>query len=83
MVKRTNNIRLIKEEEKIRQVTHWDMDYLPRDEILEMYKREKRHHGLRGRYKSATDKNSKALSLLMIATGLLLLAVTLYVSSLI
>ncbi len=35
---------LIKEEEKIRQVTHWDLDYLPTDEILDLYQRETGRH---------------------------------------
>jgi hypothetical protein len=30
-------IHLIKEDEKIKQVTHWDLDYLPKDEILDLY----------------------------------------------
>jgi hypothetical protein len=36
--------RLIKEEEKRRQVTHWDLDYLPKEEILDLYQRGTVYH---------------------------------------
>jgi hypothetical protein len=39
-MKNEKKIHLIKEDEKIRQVTHWDLDYLPKDEILDLYQRE-------------------------------------------
>jgi hypothetical protein len=40
MKKEKRQFHLIKEEEKIRQVTHWDLDYLPTKEILDLYQRE-------------------------------------------
>ena len=40
MKKEKYKFRLFKEKEKIRQVTHWDLDYLPMHEILELYQRE-------------------------------------------
>jgi hypothetical protein len=76
-------IRLIKEDEKIRQVTHWDLDYLPKDEILDLYQRERGHHKQKNRIGHATDESNKKLSLVLIATGLLMLAGTLFVMSLI
>jgi hypothetical protein len=41
MKKVKKKIRLIKEEEKIQQVTHWDLDYLSKDEIPDLFKWEK------------------------------------------
>lgn len=75
-------LHLIKEEEKIRQVTHWDLDYLPKDEILNMYKRGS-GHGQKNSVGFAEDKSHERVSLLLIAMGLLLLAGALYVTSLI
>ena len=74
-------IRLIKEEAKIRQVTHWDLDYLPKDEILDLYEREKDHPQQETGIEHAIQESDKKLSLLLIATGLLLLAVVLCVAS--
>ena len=74
-------IRLIKEEEKIRQGTHWDLDYLPKDEILDLYEREKDHPQKEHGIAHASQESDKKLSLLLIATGLLLLAVALCAAS--
>lgn len=74
---------LIKEEEKIRQVTHWDLDYLPTDEILDLYQRETGRHQQKNGNGLAADESKKRLSLLLIATGLLLLAGALCVASLV
>lgn len=43
MKKVKKKIRLIREEEKIQQVTHWDLDYLSKDKIPDLFKREKGH----------------------------------------
>ena len=75
--------RLIKEEEKIRQVTHWDLDYLPTDEILDLYQRKSGHYQQKNSIGHTTDERNKKLSLLLIVTGLLLLVGILYILSLV
>jgi hypothetical protein len=76
MKKEKRQFWLIKEEEKIRQVTHWDLDYLPTKEILDLYQR-------KSSTEHVTDESNRKLSLLLIASGLLLLAGTLFVMSLV
>jgi hypothetical protein len=76
MKKEKRQFWLIKEEEKIRQVTHWDLDYLPTKEILDLYQR-------KSSTEHVTDESNTKLSLLLIASGLLLLAGTLFVMSLV
>ena len=82
MKKGKNKIRLIKEDEKIRQVAHWDLDYLSKDEILDLYERETGHHKQKIRIGHADDKNYEKVSMLLIAIGLLLLAGALCVAAL-
>jgi hypothetical protein len=82
MKKRKNKIRLIKEDEKIRQVTHWDLDYLSKEEILDLYKREAGLHKQKIRIGHAVDKGYEKVSMLLIAIGLLLLAGALCVAAL-
>ena len=36
----TTKIRLYKEKEKLQQVTHWDLDYLSKDEIRNLCEQE-------------------------------------------
>ena len=81
-MKNEKKIHLIKEDEKIRQVTHWDLDYLPKDEILDLYQRETGHYQQKNKGEHATDETNEKLPLLLIATGLFLLAGALYVASL-
>jgi hypothetical protein len=83
MSNETPTIRLYKEKEKLQQVTHWDLDYLSRDEINDLYKRETDHHPREDRQSHATAKSNQKLSLLLITTGVLLLAGSLFVASLI
>lgn len=82
MKKGKNKIRLIKEDEKIRQVTHWDLDYLPKDEILDLYRRETGHHKQKTSIGLADEKSYAKVSMLLIALGLLLLAGALCVAAL-
>lgn len=79
----TPKIRLYKEKEKLQQVTHWDLDYLSRDEINNLYERETGHHPREDKQSHATAKNSQKLSLLLITTGVLLLVGSLFIASLI
>lgn len=81
MKKVKKKIRLIKEEEKTQQVTHWDLDYLSKDEIPDLFKREKGHLE-KNRIGRATGESIKIASILLIAIGLLLMAGVLYVTSL-
>ena len=67
----------------MQQVTHWDMDYLPKDEILNLYERETADHGQKQETVRATRKNRQKLPLLLIVMGLILLAASLFVASLI
>ena len=82
MKDKKQRFRLIKEEEKIRQVTHWDLDYLPTDEILDLYQWKSGHYQQKIGIGHTIDERNKNLSLLLIATGLLLLAGTLFILSL-
>jgi hypothetical protein len=81
--KRAPKIRILKEKEKIQQVTHWDLDYLPRDEILNLYEQKTEHHQHRAEKLKQTGERHQKLSLLLIATGVFLLAGALYVATLI
>ena len=76
-------MRVYKEKGKIQRVTHWDLDYLPMDEILDLYKQKEEHQPPKGATGPATGKSNLKLSLLLIAAGLVLLAGSLYVASLI
>lgn len=71
--------RVFKEKGKIKQVTHWDLDYLPREEIDDLYlqKREENYRKAGPTYRSG----GKKLALMLIAMGLVLLAGSLYLAS--
>lgn len=71
--------RVFKEKGKIKQVTHWDLDYLPREEINDLYfqKREKNHREAQPAHQSDSTK----LALMLIGVGLVLLAGSLYLAS--
>jgi len=71
--------RVFKEKGKIKQVTHWDLDYLPREEIKDLYlqKREKKHREAQPEHRSG----GKKLALMLIGMGLVLLAGSLYLAS--
>ena len=45
----------LREEEKIRQVTHWDLDYLPTNEILDLYQRKSGHSQQINSIENVTD----------------------------
>jgi len=76
-------IRLFKEKEKLNQVTHWDLDYLTRDEIRDLYNRKTGYYRQKDEKRDATGKGRQKFSLLLITMGILLLAGSLYVASLI
>ena len=83
MMKNGNQkIRLFKEKEKLNQVTHWDLDYLTRDEIRDLYIRKTGYFRKVDKKRHATGKGSQKFSLLLITMGILLLAGSLYVASL-
>lgn len=82
MKKGNINIRLFKEEEKNRQVTHWDQDYLPKDKILDLYsQRETGNFNQKNGSGHAIDKGNQWISLLLIAIGLVILSGAFYVIS--
>ena len=76
-------IHVIKEKEKIQQVTHWDLDYLSMDEIRDLYDLNRIIFQRKDETRNPIGKDKQKLSLLMIAIGLFLLAGSLYVASLI
>ncbi len=76
-------IRLFKEKEKLNQVTHWDLDSLTRDQIRDLYIRKPGYFRQVDDKRHATGKSSQKFSLLLITIGILLLAGSLYVASLI
>ena len=88
MEKENHKVRLFKEEEKIRQVTHWDLDYLSKDEILNLYKRGTGNLSPNNGIIHTTDNINKTavsnrnISLLLIAIGLIMLTGALCVASL-
>ncbi|BBO77047.1 hypothetical protein DSCW_44640 [Desulfosarcina widdelii] len=71
--------RVFKEKGKIGQVTHWDLDYLSREEINDLYvqKREKNHRESHPEHRSG----GKKLALMLIGMGLALLAGALFLAS--
>lgn len=83
MEKGLKKIRVIKEKEKIQQVTHWDLDYLSKDEVRDLYELNPAQYQRKDEIRHSTAKSKQKLSLLMITMGLFLLAGSLYVASLI
>ena len=77
-----HRIRVIKEKEKIRQVTHWDLDYLPIDEVQDLYERKTVNGRQKEKTRHASGESNQKLSLLLIMIGLFLLAASLYFASL-
>jgi len=71
--------RVFKEKGKIEQVTHWDLDYLSREEINDLYvqKREKNRREAQPERRSG----GKKLALMLIGMGLALLAGALFLAS--
>ena len=71
--------RIVKETEKHRQVTHWDLDYLPGKRIRELY--DQKIEPNLGKRPSCSWIGDHHLPLLLIAAGLALLTGSLYVIS--
>jgi hypothetical protein len=71
--------RVFKEKGKNEQVTHWDMDYLSREEVNDLYaqNREKKPREAQPERRSG----GKKLALMLIGMGLSLLAGSLYLAS--
>ena len=71
--------RVFKEKGKLEQVTHWDMDYLSREEVNDLYaqNREKNPREAQPEHRSG----GKKLALMLIGMGLSLLAGSLYLAS--
>jgi len=75
--------RIIKEKEKIRQVTHWDLDFLSRKDLRDLYRRKTGDSFQIAKREHATYRSNQTLAIVLIAAGLFLLASSLYVLSLI
>ena len=78
MPERSLKKRVSLEETKVRQTTHWDMDYLPRDEVQALYARDT----IRPAEAFASDPPPKSLPsrqlgiiCIVIGIGLLIVAV--------
>jgi len=75
MPERHRKKRVTLEETKLRQTTHWDLDYLPRDEVEALYDRDTAQpletRAVRSVRKSMTPRQ---VGLICIAAGLGLLA---------
>jgi len=71
--------RVFKEKDKIERVTHWDLDYLPRQQISDLYaqKREKNHRETQPEHQSG----GKKLALMLIGIGFALLAGSLFLAT--
>jgi hypothetical protein len=81
MGKDVHKIRVYKEKEKIQQVTHWDLDYLSNDEILELYEtKNERAHKL-ANIDMMETKSHINLALLLISIGVILLFGSLFMLS--
>ena len=75
--------RVNKEKEKINKVTHWDLDYLPKEKVQDLYEPNPVQHHMKEELRHSSGISKNKLSLMMIAGGLFLLAVSLYIASLI
>ena len=75
MPERHRKKRVALEETKVRQTTHWDMDYLPRDEVEALYNRDAspppETHATRS---TRTSMSPRKLGIICIAAGFGLLA---------
>lgn len=71
--------RIFKEKGKIGQVTHWDMDYLSREEVNDLYVQKQEKNP----WEAQPERRSggKKLALMLIGMGLALLAGSLYLAS--
>lgn len=71
--------RVYKEKGKIKRVTHWDMDYLPKEEINDLYAQ---NRGVSHRETQPEPRSGgKKLALMLIGMGLALLAGALFLAS--
>jgi hypothetical protein len=81
MEKKGRKARVFKEREKLQQVTHWDLDYLSKDDLYRLSEwkfdpyRQSQQNGL------DTRQNNRSLPLLLISIGTILLLGSLFIAS--
>ena len=79
-IRHKNKYRVHKETDKLRIVTHWDMDYLSLPEIESLY-RQNRTDGPPKRFGNPNRSNRGRLPLALIALGVALLLLSLAIAS--
>ena len=79
----TRKIRIIKEKEKLNQVTHWDLDYLSKDEVQKLYEDKAGYPQQTDRIRRTSGESNQSAGLRLIMIGVLLLVVSLCVAALI
>jgi len=83
MADNNRKIRVFKENGKTPQVTHWDLDYLSKDDVRDLYEQGTKNYQRKAKQERASSTSNQKLSLLLITIGCLLLAGSLYVASII
>ena len=74
---------MFKERGKVNQVTHWDLDYLSKEEVFDLYERRSDDFQRRDKKGHVNRKPNQKLALLLTTIGFLLLAGSLYLASMI
>lgn len=75
------NKRVTLEQDKVRQTSHWDLDYLPLREVDALYDRPGGHRETAGASESPRKQiSNRSLGIICIAAGLGLLALTVTVA---
>ena len=81
MTTKTGKKRVRLEQDKVRQTSHWDMDYLPLAEVGALYDRQIARHEEKGSSEHSDKKmTNRSLGLICIAAGLGLLALAVMVA---
>lgn len=75
MEKSAKKMRVYKEEIKVTQTTHWDMDYLPKKEVDALYDRAP---GVPAEAPRAAKENSGSLGLILVIIGVVGLVLSLF-----
>lgn len=81
MTTKTGKKRVRLEQDKIRRTSHWDMDYLPLEEVRKRYDRQIARHEDKGSSEHSEKRmTNRSLGLICIAAGLGLLALVVMVA---
>ena len=79
MAKKKKSMRVIKENGKLRQVTHWDIDYLSADQIETLYAKNDSEPSRN--VANSTDLSGTKWGLLLIGVGSIVLLFSLFLAS--